>query len=549
MDSFIEYVDDNPKTIKCCKKCNEEWSWTDNTTEYKHRECLYIPLNIINNKIEICKRINNISIKGKYKLKDEININNIIDTIEWGSLDNKNLKGIESLLDLLINNINIWFDKLNFKSLQCFVSYMWDEESEFWNGYHISRLYHDYSNKYIEIINIFREYEPYKSKYTEDYTEFAKEKLMNEYPAQISRDIVYNKHIEFFKCNYEITYNEIEIIDVKNIKWGNNSYNNIFSLDTEKNMIYYNKLELDYKLLNWIEISNISFNYVSLNKSNYAIELLKDNIQYIKWSNLSLNTNDKAIELLKLNIDKIEWCNLSLNTNDKAIELLKENIQYINWCNLSLNTNDKAIELLKLNINKIDWSNLSLNTNYKAIELLKLNIDKINWNNLSLNQNASNILENNITEINWDNLSLNISDKASKLLEEFPLQINWDNLSLNISDKAIELLKINQHKINWDNLSLNISDNAIELLKINQNKINWDNLSLNINDKAIRLLEAYHKKHRNINNLSKNTNIQAVKLLEKYKEDINWAILSSQLYIFENIKYKYNDEIFNSLLK
>jgi len=57
-----------------------------------------------------------------------------------------------------------------------------------------------------------------------------------------------------------------------------------------------------YKLLDWIDINNINWNNLSLNKN--AIDLLKNNKDKIEWNNLSLNPN--AIELLKENQDKID---------------------------------------------------------------------------------------------------------------------------------------------------------------------------------------------------------------------------------------------------
>ena len=89
----------------------------------------------------------------------------------------------------------------------------------------------------------------------------------------------------------------------------------------------------EYKLLDWIDINNIS---------------------------LKSNPHPAAIELLKANPDKIDWEWLSSNKN--AIELLKENPEKINWDMLSININSEAIELLKDNQDKIDWDGFSLNS-------------------------------------------------------------------------------------------------------------------------------------------------------------------------------------------
>jgi len=74
-----------------------------------------------------------------------------------------------------------------------------------------------------------------------------------------------------------------------------------------------------YKLLDWIDESNLDWNYFSENNNENAIELLEANQDKIDWYWLSSNPN--AIKLLKLNIDKVNSIYLSENPN--AIELLK----------------------------------------------------------------------------------------------------------------------------------------------------------------------------------------------------------------------------------
>jgi hypothetical protein len=64
-----------------------------------------------------------------------------------------------------------------------------------------------------------------------------------------------------------------------------------------------------YKLLDWIDINKLNWDYLSKNK--YAIDLLKDNPNKINWYYLSSNEN--AIDLLRDNQDKIIWSNLSEN--------------------------------------------------------------------------------------------------------------------------------------------------------------------------------------------------------------------------------------------
>ena len=101
-----------------------------------------------------------------------------------------------------------------------------------------------------------------------------------------------------------------------------------------------------FKLLDWIDINKLSF--LSCNKNDKAIELLKQNFDKIDWMKLSSNKNDKAIKLLKQNQDKIDWYYLSSNENDKAIELLKQNQDKINWRIFSSNK-----YIFELDYNKI----------------------------------------------------------------------------------------------------------------------------------------------------------------------------------------------------
>ena len=65
----------------------------------------------------------------------------------------------------------------------------------------------------------------------------------------------------------------------------------------------------DNDLLNWINIDNLDWTYLSLNP--YAIHLLADNQDKIDWSQLSLNPT--AIHLLEANPDKINWDCFSRN--------------------------------------------------------------------------------------------------------------------------------------------------------------------------------------------------------------------------------------------
>ena len=58
-----------------------------------------------------------------------------------------------------------------------------------------------------------------------------------------------------------------------------------------------------YKLLDWINIDNLNYDYLSYNPK--AIDLLRKNKDKINWKLLSRNPN--AIEILNQNQDKIDW--------------------------------------------------------------------------------------------------------------------------------------------------------------------------------------------------------------------------------------------------
>jgi len=279
--------------------------------------------------------------------------------------------------------------------------------------------------------------------------------------------------------------------------------------------------------------SKIQWAYLSNNKKQQAVDMIKERIEYEKINvpeyyeenrvcinNFSDNENPQIIEFIKERIeyekglseeeykkidiyDVLDWSYISANPN--AIDILKDNIDKINWFELSSNTNPRAIELLRERAiieknmsridyrrlrNKIDWFNLSINPN--AIDLLKENEDNIMWGYLSGNPNAIDLLEKNKDEIEWSILSINTNPRAIEMLNENQKNIDWFMLSKN--PNAIELLKKNRENINWRALCIN--ENAHELIKerveyemsLNPeeykelkygNKLDWNQLSKN----------------------------------------------------------------------
>ena len=89
------------------------------------------------------------------------------------------------------------------------------------------------------------------------------------------------------------------------------------------------------KLLDWIDINKLNWEYLSVNPNAIHLisEALEQNRDKIYWRELSRNPG--AIHLLEKNIDKINWCKLS--SNPGAIHLLEKNQDKINWDELCYN--------------------------------------------------------------------------------------------------------------------------------------------------------------------------------------------------------------------
>jgi len=231
--------------------------------------------------------------------------------------------------------------------------------------------------------------------------------------------------------------------------------------------------------------------WYDLSINPYAVKILKNKYpDRIDWDFLSMNKTDEAIELLKQNPKKINWLWLSSNPCNEAIELLKQNPKKINWRILSRNRNPEAIKLLEQNPKRINWSNLSRNSTDEAIKILKQYPKKHCWMSLSQNENpeAIQLLKKNpycISRVSWY-LAMNPTDEAIQLLIENMDKItedSWSGLAINSNLKAIQLLKDNLDKLknNYNVLSYTKNPYIIDLLKENQHLIFWDVLSDNPN--------------------------------------------------------------------
>lgn len=234
-----------------------------------------------------------------------------------------------------------------------------------------------------------------------------------------------------------------------------------------------------WKLRDWIDINNIDFNSVILNKHPAISQFLRENINTIE-SNIDwcfLSCNPYAYDFLMEHLDEINWTHLS--SNYEAIHLLEKNMNKIDLFNLCKNKN--AMNLLikyKNQQNIFSPYLLGLNDNaVKIINALELTKSEIPWRTLSSNKYAFDFLMKNKKYINYDSLSGNEHPHAIELLSKNYDKIDW--IKLNKNPSAMNILLENPDKINWVHLSENSS--AIDMLSEpeNRNKISWWYLSMN----------------------------------------------------------------------
>ena len=154
------------------------------------------------------------------------------------------------------------------------------------------------------------------------------------------------------------------------------------------NMIGYNEIMFDFMCKNpycihFIEENkhNYHINLIHLAQNKAAIHLIRKHLHEFTnccWDYLCLNQSPDAIQILKENPGRIRWDLLS--SNPGAIKMLEENPTCINMWHLC--GNPAAIHLIE-RMNKIHWMQLSKNPN--AIHILEKNKDKIDWYSLSQN--------------------------------------------------------------------------------------------------------------------------------------------------------------------
>jgi hypothetical protein len=149
-----------------------------------------------------------------------------------------------------------------------------------------------------------------------------------------------------------------------------------------------------------------NINWLNLSCSDEArLRLLKEHPHHINWNLLTMNKSTFAVSILRENQDKIRWHYLSSNPN-RAVELLRKNPDKINWDRLSSNPCGDAVKLLRENPEKNQLGRAretplksdrsaaktpekSTGTPCRTTPTNRLDAaeypDKINWNILSFN--------------------------------------------------------------------------------------------------------------------------------------------------------------------
>jgi len=200
------------------------------------------------------------------------------------------------------------------------------------------------------------------------------------------------------------------------------------------NMIGYNETMFAFMCKNpfcvhFIEENkhNYDINLIHLAQNKAAIHLIRKHLHeftHCCWDYLCINQSPEAIQLLRENPTKIRWDMLS--SNPSAIKLLEENPKRINMFHLC--GNPAAIHLIEQQIDKIHWMQLSKNPN--AIHIIEKNKDKIDW--YSLSQNPA-IFEPDYNRLAIERTNILREDLMKKTLHPKRIQY-WLENGLTIDD-------------------------------------------------------------------------------------------------------------------
>lgn len=316
------------------------------------------------------------------------------------------------------------------------------------------------------------------------------------------------------------------------------------------NLIHYIKLDIEIAFSYY----NNQYNWDMLSETcdcEHIAKLLRFNISKINWIELSNNPSPYAIDILKDYLEYINWLSLSSNSSSQAIDILSQNIDKISWINLCCNSCPQAIELVSQHLDKLDrdaLEHLSLNSCPQAIEILKCNPHLICWDDITRNSSAMHLIQDKLRsdephKVNIEALLFNGAPEAYKMVLE-----HLDELQdIYISDcvnhpKVSEYLKLHPEKICSYTLSSNPSPKAMELLNLYPEHINWDGLCTNPCPQAMKLLEVGIQANTvNWNKLLLNS--EATDLILKYTHKItDWSCISDAYFELDAIKSEYQYE-------
>lgn len=230
--------------------------------------------------------------------------------------------------------------------------------------------------------------------------------------------------------------------------------------------------------------------WISRHPSNFAIQLMKQNIRKINQHGLVGNQNPGIEELLEKTMHKFkpsDWCYLCKSHNPAVMSFLQKHLKKIDWSELSANQYEGAIQILENNLDKVVWWIVSANPS--AIKMIESNMDKIEFYSLCKNPGAIHLIEQNMDKL---------TDTAVEALSSNPnaihiLKNHLDKISrfwLSQNPNAVEILVNHPHLIDFHELVGN--PNAISLLETNMSQLDVHHVEeLVYNSNGIELFQRF----------------------------------------------------------
>ncbi len=206
------------------------------------------------------------------------------------------------------------------------------------------------------------------------------------------------------------------------------------------------------------ELSYMTYLFANPLAYDLFTKKIDDSLSDISWEDLSRNPSEWALDLLESNQDKIDPSGLCRNTNHRVIKLL-ESIPRENWDLGFMAANPTTVQLI------VD-------------KLMNINPSWIMWN-----PGGENLICRYKIPIDYSALAGNPASWAVEMVKKYFTaggDINWTALCANYHSWAIEKIReeimIDPCKICWVNLSAN--PGAINILNANRDKITieiWEN--------------------------------------------------------------------------